>query len=750
MERIKMLKQKSFDTLKNDGVKIFMKKTLNYVKKSTKIEKPVGADKHYLDVLFINGCFLPQTRRYRVLHQKEQLMASGILSDEIFYEDLSLELLRNYRVFIFFRCPITETIKEFIKKAKQHNKTVIFDVDDLVIDIKYTDTVNYLKSLSKEEKADYDSGVDKMKETLCMCDIAITTTERLAEELKNYVPEVYINRNVASNRMLELSELAVYNRDILPFKTIKNEKNKKEIKKIMLEKKKLKDDNRVRIGYFSGSITHNDDILMILSVIVKIMDENSNVELHLVGELDIPKELRKFKDRIVINPFVDWEQLPKLISNVDINIVPLENTIFNEAKSENKWMEASLVKVTTIASKVGALEKMVLHEETGFLCSNNEEWYNTLTKLIHDSDYRKKVAENAYRYTNNNCTTISTAYKFGKYIDSKMKPSIAFVLPSTQISGGVLVVVKHCLILKEAGFDVLIINDGFENKNLEFEGKEILCFSRHSIDVNGNFDKCVATLWSTLDFVLSYPNIKNRYYLVQGLETNFYKNGSDFKIKANATYCDNHDIQYVTISKWCNNWLKEEYGKYSRFAPNGLNVLQFNEVKRDFNKEKIRILVEGNCDDYYKNVDESFRIIDKLDKSKFEIWYMSYQGEPKDFYYVDKFLHKVPYEEVPNVYKQCDILIKSSILESFSYPPLEMMATGGYVVAAHNDGNSEYLVHEKNCLVYKSGDIDFAVECINRIVSDEKLRITLIENGVKTAKERSWDAISNEILQLYS
>ena len=36
---------------------------------------------------------------------------------------------------------------------------------------------------------------------------------------------------------------------------------------------------------------------------------------------------------------------------------------------------------------------------------------------------------------------------------------------------------------------------------------------------------------------------------------------------------------------------------------------------------------------------------------------------------------------------------KTSFLESFSYPPIEMMATGGYSVVVPNDGNREYLVN---------------------------------------------------------
>lgn len=750
MQRLKTLIGKSMYTLKNDGPITLIKKILNYIKKCKNIERSGNANKQYLDVLFINGCFLPHPSRYRVSHQREQLLAGGILSNEIFYEDVSLDLIRNYRVFIFFRCPITDNIREFIKIAKKHNKTVIFDIDDLVIDTKYTNSIKYLQTLSLEEKANYDSGVNRMKETLSLCDSAITTTERLANELKNYVSEVYINRNVSSNEMVKFSEDAIYKRDIIPFKDIKFAKDKKEKKQILLAKKNLKNSGNIKIGYFSGSITHNDDFSMILPIITRIMKENSNVELHIVGELDIPYELEPFKERVIANPFVNWKKLPEIIASVDINIAPVEQSIFNEAKSENKWVEASLVKVVTVASNVGAMKKMITNGETGFLCSNNEEWYEILSNLIKNSNYRKQIAENAYKYVHKNCVTTYTAYKFTKYIRSKMKPNIAFILPSVQTSGGVLVVLKHCLILQESGFDVLIINEGFENKNLNFEGNEILCFSKHEVSVHGSFDKCVATLWATLDFLLLYPHIKKKYYLVQNFETNFYEYGDYFKLKANSTYCDNHNVKYITISKWCNNWLKYEYEKESSFAKNGIDLTRFTNENRDFDSNKIRILVEGNSDDYYKNVDESFKIIDKLDKNKFEIWYMSYQGKPKDFYYVDKFLHKVPYDKVPNVYKQCHILIKSSILESFSYPPIEMMATGGICVVAPNEGNIEYLVDKENCLLYEQGNIDMAVELINKICNNHKLRETLIKNGLETAQSRDWNNIKEDVLSLYT
>ena len=68
--------------------------------------------------------------------------------------------------FCFFRCPITEEVDAFIKLAKYYNKPVFFDIDDLVIDKKYTDQISYLKTMSAEEKRVYDDGVRANKQTL--------------------------------------------------------------------------------------------------------------------------------------------------------------------------------------------------------------------------------------------------------------------------------------------------------------------------------------------------------------------------------------------------------------------------------------------------------------------------------------------------------------------------------------------------------------------------------------------------------
>ena len=329
---------------------------------------------------------------------------------------------------------------------------------------------------------------------------------------------------------------------------------------------------------------------------------------------------------------------------------------------------------------------------------------------------------------------------------------LSFVLPTTNISGGVNVIIKHCHILKKNGYDVFIINmDKYEDNIINSDGElDVVAaeqFNNRYKKIDCHIDKMVASLWSTLYYCLDYHNVNKIAYLVQNYETNFMDYGNYMKQYANSTYSIDN-VEYLTISKWCEDWLINDFERKVDYVSNGIELEHFPVVKRKF-EGKIKILVEGNSDDYYKNVDESFKIVEKLDKNKYEITFLSYQGEPKKWYYVDKFMHKVPHDEVGKIYGSCDILIKSSILESFSYPPLEMMATGGIAIVAPNEGNIEYLKDKENCLLYEQGNIDSAIEKIEEISKNEELRSKIIDGGIKTAKSREWKNIEKDILKLY-
>lgn len=723
-QRVKELVKKTKQTLQEEGVVALTKKGCRFITfRVGKVNRKY--DKCFKDILFINGCTLPHPQRYRVDHQIEQLESYGISCDKVDYDKLTLDKIKYFRGFVFYRCPILPVIEEFIKVAKENNKTCFYDIDDLVFDLEQTKKIKFLDTMSKEERNLYNDGVIRMGKTLDLCEYGIASTTRLQTEMGKHLKEVYINRNVASEEMVKYSEIAL------------NEVEK--------------EDNKVIIGYLSGTITHNDDFKMIMPTVVKLLKKYDNLYLQIVGLLDLPKEMEEVKDKVLTSPFVDWKELPKLIRSIDINLAPLEDSIFNEAKSENKWTEAALVKIPTVASNVGAFKDAIEDGKTGLLCNDEKDWEEKLSKMIEDKEYREGIAANAYDEVMTKHVTTKSGLGIAEFIKSKLRKNICFVLPSPNISGGIMVAIKHGVILKKHGYDVTMINVNKQTRNVDklYEKEDyIFVVSNYRTEMTMYIDTMVATMWLTLEEVQKYYNCKHKKYLVQGMETRFYKPGEFEKKKANATYCNIFNIDYLTISKWCERWLKEDFNTEAKYAPNGLDLSIFSVRKRTF-EGKIKILIEGNSKDYYKNVDESFKIANELDKNKYEIHYLSYEKEPKKWYKVDKFHHKVPHDEVGKIYEECDILLKTSLLDSFAYPPLEMMATGGLAVAVPNEGNIEYLRDEENCLLYEQGNIKEAIEKIERLVSDKQLREKLIKNGLKTAQERDWNKIEDKIMKLY-
>lgn len=330
-------------------------------------------------ILLIDGVenIIPQCTRYRVLNKAEQLRKHGFAVKVVNLSDFQLSMAQNASHIIIYRSPISPELLRLCHLAKEYGKPVFFDIDDLVFDTVYTDQLSYTQGLNSVEKGNYDAGVRNYGYMLENCDGAITSTNQLQEELYKYQSKVLLNRNLASDDLIAISS-----------QYIKDYSQTSDI---------------VKIGYFSGSISHNENFELIKPAIKQLLKKYSNVQLHIVGILDIPEDMKPFENQIVTHDYVDWDKLPALISEVDINLAPLVDSIFNRAKSEIKWIEAALVKVPTVASKIGAFSDAVVDGETGLLATD-EQWFDKLETLVLSPELRQKIAEAAYRAVLENCT----------------------------------------------------------------------------------------------------------------------------------------------------------------------------------------------------------------------------------------------------------------------------------------------------------------------------------------------------------
>ena len=330
-------------------------------------------------ILLVDGVenIIPQCTRYRVLNKAEQLRKHGFAVKVVNLSDFQLSMAQNASHIIIYRSPISPELLRLCHLAKDYGKPVFFDIDDLVFDTVYTDQLSYTQGLNPVEKGNYDAGVRNYGYMLENCDGAITSTNQLQEELKKYQSTVLLNRNLASDELISISSQFL--------------KDYSQVSDV------------VKIGYFSGSISHNENFELIKPAIKQLLKKYSNVQLHIVGILDIPKDMKPFGNQIVTHDYVDWDKLPALISEVDINLAPLVDSIFNRAKSEIKWIEAALVKVPTVASKIGAFSDEVVDGETGLLATD-DEWFDKLESLVLSLELRQKLAESAYRAVLENCT----------------------------------------------------------------------------------------------------------------------------------------------------------------------------------------------------------------------------------------------------------------------------------------------------------------------------------------------------------
>jgi glycosyltransferase involved in cell wall biosynthesis len=99
----------------------------------------------------------------------------------------------------------------------------------------------------------------------------------------------------------------------------------------------------------------------------------------------------------------------------------------------------------------------------------------------------------------------------------------------------------------------------------------------------------------------------------------------------------------------------------------------------------------------------------------------------------------VPTHLLAKLYKASDVFLFTSYAESFGLPPLEAMACGTPVIMTDAKGTRDYAVNYSNAIVVNPGDSQAIAEAAYQVLINEALRRKLIEGGLETAKEWSWD-----------
>jgi glycosyltransferase involved in cell wall biosynthesis len=180
--------------------------------------------------------------------------------------------------------------------------------------------------------------------------------------------------------------------------------------------------------------------------------------------------------------------------------------------------------------------------------------------------------------------------------------------------------------------------------------------------LNGNYDLVFATLWATVP-LLEKIRSKRKLYLIQMDERNFYDKATDIK-KVEETY-KIKEIEFVTMARWIQDWLLDEFGRDSFYIPNGIDLSLFKPVEPRLSRVR-RFLIEGKINVPAKGVAEAYKVIEKM---PCERWIVSGDGEKPRDWNINKFFLRVNQRRMVQIYQKCDVLLKMSRVESFEFHP---------------------------------------------------------------------------------
>lgn len=301
------------------------------------------------------------TFRYRCFNPVDAINkhSKRVSASYFFYKDLAyIDNLAQYAdVLVVSRCPYDAKLDRLFRRFKNASKKIIFDIDDLVFDPKHATLVasNLGYPLEKADLTNWTAFICSIGASLNAADEVVTTTEYLGSLIRESTnAPVHIVPNTFNNAQQQISDACL--------------------------KLPRPDKSGLHIGYFSGSLSHSHDFSIVKHQIQRFLEISEDSRLTVVGHLEIPKELSSLRDRILVEPFMDFLAMQDVLLDVDLNIVPLQESLFAWSKSELKFFEAALVETPTLASRNPVFSQAIEDGITGFL-ADSTSWLDALVEI---------------------------------------------------------------------------------------------------------------------------------------------------------------------------------------------------------------------------------------------------------------------------------------------------------------------------------------------------------------------------------
>ena len=169
---------------------------------------------------------------------------------------------------------------------------------------------------------------------------------------------------------------------------------------------KIKNSDQQCITYFSGTRTHDRDLKIISKPLYKVLTRHKNVKFKIIGKVGINGEIANIAN---FEKKVHFKRYHEVVSKSLVNLAPLENTSFNQAKSALKVIEASFFGIKTICSPISEylLSPLALRD----IAYSAFDWEDQISNAINTA-YDEKTKKIIMHESKKNYDPLETTKKF--------------------------------------------------------------------------------------------------------------------------------------------------------------------------------------------------------------------------------------------------------------------------------------------------------------------------------------------------
>ncbi len=349
-------------------------------------------------VLIVAELGLAQCAKYRVWQKQRAFAALGVDCTVVAWGDREAvrSALQTHSIAIFYRVPGFPAVLDAIAEAKRLKVPTLWEVDDLIFDEAAYRANRNLDSLAPELRASVLEGVPLYLKALLACDYGLASTQDLADAMVAAgSPEAFVVENGLDSETLEVAAE-------------------------VLARRHPRADGRVVVLYGSGSKAHDADFACAAEGLQRAMAAEPSLHLRIVGTLQLPAGLDPARvERI---PPVDYGSYLRLLGEADISLAPLEDTAFNAAKSNIKFLEAAILEIPSVCSPRAAFAGAIESGVDGILAETAADWADALLTLARDPARRAAMGKAA-------AATARRRYEPQALAEAQLAPMVARLAP---------------------------------------------------------------------------------------------------------------------------------------------------------------------------------------------------------------------------------------------------------------------------------------------------------------------------------